>query len=256
MNIVIIGSGNVAAVLGRKFRAAGHEILQVMSRNAKAASDLAYEWDTESANYMTLLNRDAELYVIAVSDSAISSVIADLRLPHALVVHTAAAVPKSVLAGVSPHYGVLYPLQSLRREMPALPDIPLYIDASDDRSRTQLEALAASLSLRAAMPAGDELRVKLHLAAVLVSNFTNHLYAVAEDYCRAEGIDFAQLYPLILETAARLPGNHAVSLQTGPAVRGDRETIAKHLELLEARPALAQLYRVLSDSIQQITMVK
>jgi predicted dinucleotide-binding enzyme len=49
MDIVILGSGNVAAVLGRKFKAAGHNILQVISRNASAASSLAYEWDTESS---------------------------------------------------------------------------------------------------------------------------------------------------------------------------------------------------------------
>lgn len=255
MNIVIIGSGNVAAVLGRKFRAAGHEILQVVSRNAKAASELAYEWDTESANYMSLLNRDAELYVIAVSDSAIAQIADGLRLPHSVVVHTAASVSKDVLAGVSPHYGVLYPLQSLRREMPAVPDIPLYIDASDERVKTLLESLVASLSPRVALPAGDEERVRLHLAAVLVSNFTNHLYALAENYCRREGIDFTQLYPLIMETASRLPGNHAGALQTGPAVRDDQATMDRHLALLEAHPALAQLYRAMSESIRQGTVI-
>ncbi len=46
MDIVIIGSGNVATVLGRKFKAAGHNIVQVFSRNAAAATQLAYEWNT------------------------------------------------------------------------------------------------------------------------------------------------------------------------------------------------------------------
>ena len=106
MEIVIIGSGNVAATLGRKFKAAGHEILQVVSRNASAASKLAYEWDTESTNYPSIINRNAEVYLIAVSDDAIDEVIADLKLPGKVVVHTAASVSKDILKGVSGHHGV------------------------------------------------------------------------------------------------------------------------------------------------------
>ena len=64
MDIVIIGSGNVAAVLGRKFKAAGHTILQIYSRNAAAASELAYEWDTESTNYKITINKNADVYII------------------------------------------------------------------------------------------------------------------------------------------------------------------------------------------------
>ena len=75
MDIVIIGSGNVAAVLGSKFKAAWHKILQVVGRNASAASALAYQLDTESANYMTLLNKNADVYIIAVSYDAIEKVI-------------------------------------------------------------------------------------------------------------------------------------------------------------------------------------
>src|SRR5690242_21497823 len=44
--------------------------------------------------------------------------------------------------------------------------------------------------------AGDEQRMKLHLAAVIVNNFVNHLYAMAEMYCKKEGLDFYLLLPL------------------------------------------------------------
>src|SRR6188474_1572921 len=132
MKIVIIGSGNVAAVLGRKFKSAGHEILQVLSRNAREASRLAYEWDTESANYISLLNRDADVYIIAVNDDSIEKVAADIKLPGKVVAHTAASVSKDVLKNVTDHYGVFYPIQSLRKEMTTLPAIPLYVKANDD----------------------------------------------------------------------------------------------------------------------------
>ncbi|MCH5597156.1 NAD(P)-binding domain-containing protein [Niabella ginsengisoli] len=90
MNIVIIGSGNVAAVLGRKFVAAGHDIFQILSRNASAASELAYEWNTESANYNSLINKDADIYIVAVADDAIENVVNDIKLPGKIVAHTAA----------------------------------------------------------------------------------------------------------------------------------------------------------------------
>jgi predicted short-subunit dehydrogenase-like oxidoreductase (DUF2520 family) len=214
-------------------------------------SALAYEWDTESANYMTLLNREADLYVIAVADGAIAQVAGELHLPGSLVVHTAASVSKDVLSRVSDDYGVLYPLQSLRSEMETIPEIPLYIDASNDRSMRRLKTLADSLSPRPAQAAGDEQRVKLHLAAVIASNFTNHLYALAEGYCKKEGIDYRQLYPLIVETASRLGQVSAAGLQTGPAVRGDEATISRHLALLESDPHLQRIYRMMSDSIRE-----
>ena len=145
MDIVIIGSGNVAAVLGRKFKAAGHTILQIYSRNAAAASELAYEWDTESTNYKITINKNADVYIIAVSDDAIDDVTADLKLPGKIVVHTAASVPKEVLKNVTTHYGVFYPLQSLRKEMKSLPDTPIFYDGSDELTKRKLESLAKSI---------------------------------------------------------------------------------------------------------------
>ncbi len=249
MDIVIIGSGNVAAVLGRQFVKAGHKVLQVVSRNATAASELAYEWDTESANYISLLNRNADIYIISVADEAIGQIADEIKLPGKVVVHTAASVPAEALKGVTEHYGVLYPLQSLRKEMEKLPEIPLYINGSSELAVSKLRALAGSISALPVQECSDTQRLKLHVAAVIVSNFVNHLYTVAEDFCKKEGIDFEQLKPLIKETAERLRGNSPKAVQTGPAKRNDQETINKHLEILAAHPSLKELYINLSERI-------
>jgi predicted short-subunit dehydrogenase-like oxidoreductase (DUF2520 family) len=251
MDIVIIGSGNVAAVLGRKFKAAGHNILQVVSRNASAATALAYEWDTKSTNYFILINKNAEVYIIAVSDDAISDIAVDLKLPGKIVAHTAASVSKEVLKNVSPHYGVFYPLQSLRKEMMTLPDIPVFFDGSDEITKNTLEKLAHSIAEEKVAEAGDDARTKLHAAAVIVSNFTNHLYTLAEEYCKKEGLDFKQLLPLIEETALRIRDISPKLAQTGPAIRHDKETLEKHIELLKEHPQLKNIYLLLTESIQQ-----
>jgi predicted short-subunit dehydrogenase-like oxidoreductase (DUF2520 family) len=251
MDIVIIGSGNAAAVLGRKFKAAGHQILQILSRNASTASALAYEWDTESANYLSLVNPNADVYIIAVPDAAIEKLAMDLKLPGKVIAHTAGAVPKDVLKTVSDHYGVFYPLQSLREEIPGLPIIPIFFEGSDNKSRNTLEQLARSISPDQVTTTSSDERLKMHVAAVFVNNFTNHLYAIAERYCKNEGLDFKLLQPLIEETALRIKDVPPAKLQTGPAVRNDKETLQRHLELLKSYPQLKTLYLILTESIQQ-----
>lgn len=250
MKIVMIGTGNTATVLGRKLRQAGHEIVQVFGRNSNEASELAYLLDTESTNYWNVVNRTADLYILAVSDIAVEDVFRELRLPGKTVVHTAASVSKEVLSDGAAHYGVLYPLQSLKKDSGYLPDIPVLIDASDKPTLAMLDLLAHSFSSRV-VEAGDEARAKIHLAAVMVNNFSNHLYALVEKYCREEGLDFYLLLPLIKETAMRLDVVSPLKSQTGPALRGDHPTIEKHLALLENYPQLKRIYELMSESIAQ-----
>ncbi|HEU0112007.1 MAG TPA: DUF2520 domain-containing protein [Flavisolibacter sp.] len=248
MQIVIIGTGNTATILARKLKEAGHNIVQVFGRDSKAASELAYELDTESTNYWNVVKKDADIYILAVSDIAIEEIMKELNLTSKTIVHTAASVSKNVLNKASDHYGVFYPLQSLRKEMKHLPDTPIIIDASDPHTHQELQQLAQTISNHV-VEASDEQRLKLHLAAVFCNNFVNHLYAVAEMYCKREGLDFSILLPLIKETASRLDEMPPSESQTGPAIRNDTVTIQKHLELLKNYPDMQKLYSTLTESI-------
>jgi predicted short-subunit dehydrogenase-like oxidoreductase (DUF2520 family) len=247
MEIVLIGTGNTAAVLGKKLQAAGHRIVQVFGRDSMKASDLAYELATDSTNYWNVVNKEADIYIIAVSDIAVEEVIKELNLSDKTVVHTAASVSKDVLKNASSHFGVFYPLQSLRKGL-ALPDIPIIIDASDEATLKELDLLAHSISDRV-IEASDEERLKLHLAAVFCNNFVNHLYVLTEQYCKKEGLDFYMLLPLIKETASRLEDVPPSTTQTGPAIRNDKATLEKHKELLESYPYMKKIYSLISESI-------
>lgn len=250
MNIIIIGTGNTATILSRKLKNAGHHIIQIFGRDASAASKLAYELGTESTNYWSVIRKDADVYLIAVADNAITDVAKHLHVPGKVVAHTAGSVKQDVLKKTSHHYGVFYPLQSLRKESTDLPETPIFVDASDKVAKKVLENLAHSIAGEKVAEAGDAARSKLHLAAVIVGNFTNHLYALAEDYCKKEGLDFKQLIPLIEETNARIKDISPQKAQTGPALRNDQDTIHKHLELLQDYPQLKKIYQLLTDSIQ------
>jgi predicted short-subunit dehydrogenase-like oxidoreductase (DUF2520 family) len=99
--------------------------------------------------------------------------------------------------------------------------------------------------------ANDEERLKLHMAAVFCNNFVNHLYALTAEYCTKETLRFELLIPLIQETAQRLLEMPPSQAQTGPASRNDKETMQKHLELLDNYPQLKEIYILFTKSIQQ-----
>ena len=249
MRVVIIGAGNVATVLGKLMAKANHEILQVLSRNIGHAQSLATELGCAATDDPQTINTTADVYVVAVSDTALKSLYEAYFLGDKLVVHTAGAVPGDVLKVVSANYGVMYPLQSLRKENREVPvDIPLLVDGNSEQVISSIRHFASSLSSRVAR-ADDEQRLKLHIAAVIVSNFTNHLYALAADYCEKEGLDFSMLQPLIEETALRLRTHRPGQMQTGPAIRKDTATLDEHLRVLSAHPSLQNLYRRMTESI-------
>lgn len=248
MEIVIIGSGNVATVFGRKIRAAGHHIIQVFSRQKEHASLLASLLEAAPICSFAEIKK-ADLILLAVPDNAYSALINELPFTHAFLLHTAGSLPLDILKSRSARYGVLYPLQTLRRELDTIPGLPLLIDANEEKSLLELETFAGGLS-EIVIHAKDETRLKYHLAAVMVSNFTNHLFALTEDFCRKEEISFVLLQPLMEETVHRLESYSAAELQTGPAVRNDTQTLQKHRELLKEYPELLPLYDALSRSIQ------
>ena len=157
-------------------------------------------------------------------------------------------IQTNVLKDCSISHGVLYPVQTLRREMLYEPPTPMLIDGSNEQTIGTLQQFANTLSNDVKI-AGDNERLKLHVAAVVVSNFTNHLLALAKDFCDHEKLDFSLLLPMIEETTRRLHDNEPSAMQTGPAVRNDFVTIEKHLGLLESYPQLLELYRLFTESI-------
>jgi len=249
MDIVIIGTGNTATILGRKLQQAGHTIVQVAGRNPVPAALLAAGLHASACTDAARLYRDAGFYLLAVSDNALAGIQQEWKLPNHLVAHTAGSVSIDVLKGAGDAYGVFYPLQSMRKEIKEIPEIPVLVDGNNDTALEQLQAIAHSISPLVSV-AGDAQRLQLHLAAVIVNNFTNHLYALAENYCRENGLDFHYLLPLIKETAERLEYFSPQEVQTGPAVRDDTDTIARHLALLKEDSILKEIYKLITKSIR------
>jgi predicted short-subunit dehydrogenase-like oxidoreductase (DUF2520 family) len=250
MRVVIIGSGNVATAMGRCIVAAGHTIVQVAGRKEAAVAGLAAEWGSGHTTTWTTIDREAELYIVALTDNAIQPLGRQLALPGKLVLHTAGALPVTALSEVSDHTGVLYPLQSFRGGVVPPLEFPLLIDAVQPEDLPVIRAFAETLTSEV-VQADDDVRLKLHVAAVLVNNFTNHLYALAADFCRQEDIDFSLLLPLIRETAQRVESHRPQDVQTGPALRGDEVTLQKHTKMIANYPDINKLYSLFTTLIEE-----
>jgi len=250
MQVVIIGTGNVASVFARLIAAKGHTIAEVYGRNIMAAEAIAATVKARAVADLSGLTQNADIYIITVADKAVAEIAAQLSLPSALVLHTTASLSKHILKGVSERYGVLYPLQSLRKQMDSDTVVPFLIDGNTEPVTKEIEQFASGLSGKV-IRAGDETRVKLHVAAVFACNFVNYMYVQSAAFCTHEGLDFSLLQPLIEETALRLRDNQPGQVFTGPAVRGDVATMERHLSLLEAYPELADMYRTLSNKIMK-----
>ncbi len=249
MKIVIIGTGNTAFVLGRLIKERGHSIIQVIGRNPAEATRLSKVLDCPYAFELSAIDVSAELYIVAVTDKAIESISKSLKLKKGILVHTAGSVSKEVLQDGSRNYGVLYPFQSLHKEVNELPLIPFLVDGNTEDEITLLQDFASTLSSQV-IRANDLQRKQYHLGAILVNNFPNYLYAKTFDFCRDNQLDFSLLLPLILQTSSRLASQTPQSTQTGPAIRGDHQTIERHLLMLENYPELQHLYRLFTSHIQ------
>ncbi len=250
MNIVIIGTGNVAHVFGMLLANAGHSIVQVFGHTPEHAQELAGLLHTSACSEWHRMDPEADLYLIAVADKALYEIGKQLHLPGRIVAHTAGSVPMTVLQGISENTGIFYPLQSLKKSMPVITEIPILINASNDFTKEALWAVARDISSDISETTDQE-RLQYHVAAVFINNFTNHLYEVAERFCGQQTLDFRLLLPLAQETSRRLSLISPFEAMTGPAIRKDITTISEHLGLLESDPMARRLYATLTASIQQ-----
>lgn len=249
MKIAVIGSGNVATHLAKGFYQLGHTITQIVSRHIEHASALAHIVQAEAAIDPEKLASDADLYLIAVSDSAIGDIICSIPAAiQGLVIHTSGATPLTALNKFN-RYGVIYPPQSISKAVDIdLSTIPFAIEANNNENTTVLLKLMQGVSAKT-FCCNSEQRLALHVAAVLANNFPNALFQAAAQILEDQHLDIGLLRPIILETAQKVQHHHPKDVQTGPAVRNDINTINRHLQFLSYSDELTEIYQNITDFI-------
>lgn len=255
LRVGLFGAGRVAGQLGPALVAAGHAVVFVWSRHAVTAGALAA--GLPGAAVLPDLGAPlppADVYLLAVPDAAVASVLAAVAWPAGVVVaHLAGALPLAVFDSQPPvRGGVLYPLQTFSAGRAVdWAAVPLCVEAADARAQSRLLALARSLSNDVRLLASAD-RLRLHVAAVFANNFTNHLLGVADALLAEAGLPAALLAPLVHETVNKaLAAGSPFAVQTGPAARRDAPTLGAHRAALAAHPAWLGIYNQLTDSIQK-----
>ncbi len=246
IKVVLIGSGNVAQHLIKvMLKTANIELVQVFARDRNSISHLIPE-ERIISNYNKI--KEADVYIISVSDNAIAEVSSHLPFENRLVVHTSGTSELSVLDDKN-RKGVFYPLQTFSKSKAVdFSTIPICLETEKESDYKTLETLANLISKKV-FAISSEQRKSLHVAAVFVCNFVNHLYQIGNQICNENKVPFEILQPLILETATKITQLAPKDAQTGPALRKDTKTIEKHLEFLQDAN-YKEIYKLLTQSIQ------
>ncbi len=252
MKISIIGTGNVAYHLGKRLLEKGVKINQIIGRNAAHTEGVARILNTLFEADFNKIKADSDIYIIAVSDSAIDSVAQKTSqvLDNQIVVHTSGSIPSTILKPYFKNYGSFYPLQTFSKEsQPDFDSIPIFINANSKKSENKLLALGKKIANNL-HHLDDDKRIIVHIAAVFVNNFTNSLFQIGHDILKKENLPFDILQPLMLETVLKIKNHEPSEMQTGPAKRGDLVTIQKHIDYLKKEaPQLVSIYELLTKNI-------
>ncbi|MBX9732828.1 MAG: DUF2520 domain-containing protein [Chitinophagaceae bacterium] len=251
MQVVMIGAGNMAWVLAKSLVSAKFHIKQVYSRHLSDAVLLTKEVGGEAVDSIESIDKDADIYFIAVSDKAITNIAAQLNLGDKPVYHTSGTVSKEVINICSSCYGVFWPMKMLRKSMNSFGELNVAIDGSNQMALDIIISVAHKFT-NTVIQANDIKRRKMHYVATLTANFSNCLYSLGAEFCEKEGIDFALFYPIIQETAIAITTAPPHLLQAGPAFRGDLETISLHKSFILDDMLSLDVYNILSDAIVNI----
>jgi predicted short-subunit dehydrogenase-like oxidoreductase (DUF2520 family) len=192
VKVCIIGSGNLAQHLITAFaNSDSTELVQVFSRDISKISHLiAPESSTNDYNALA----EADVYIISVTDSAIAEVSKNFPFSNRFVVHTSGSLSVEALDARN-RRGVFYPLQTFTKNKPVnFREIPICIEAENEADYKLLEQVAQAISNHMYRISSGQ-RKALHVAAVFVNNFTNHLYDIGNRICDENQIPFDILKP-------------------------------------------------------------
>ncbi len=249
MKIVLLGAGNVAYHLGPLIKKNGHTILQVYSPTARNGKALALKLKSIHIQSTSEISNEADIYIVAIKDDAITNVINKLTFLPQLIVHTSGSIGIDVIPKRFKNSGVLYPLQTFSKNSKTTPgQIPICIEGSNKKSLRIIRKLANSIS-PLVYEVNSEKRRIIHLAAVFANNFTNYLLSLSAKILEKNNVKFEVLLPLINETIDKISKEKPADVQTGPARRNDKAVIKKHMKLLSNDPDVQKIYSVLSKSI-------
>ncbi len=260
-SIVLIGQGRVGASLAQ------HLERSQISIEVAGRQELR---DPHSALWKNISHAGAQepycgtLIVLAVPDGEIPHVVERLTtcIAHShriVVVHTAGAHTESILEplrAIGCSVGTMHPFQTFPTcDTALLRDIPWGVRGSEFVVDIVTPVVAALGGKLIHLRGTEEDQALYHATAVMASNFQHVLYHCAKEMASRLGIAPEELLPPIVNTTAAIAmknvhDTHATI--TGPAARGDTETLEKHRQALSVLPDVQNVYNAMTQYIEAL----
>ena len=246
---ILIGAGNMAKYLLVNANAA-LTCMGIYSRSLEKAALLSNAYGITHIPTLSEINTITVDYIfLAVSDTAIPTLLNSID-SSALCVSFSGMIDEQHLAKeTEKSMATLWPIYSITNKLNSKTNLPFVINKEDEINKSAMRTLA-NYYTTSVIELNYEQRKAAHLAAVVLNNFVNHLYALTQELCATQGIDPLIFNPLVQQTADQYATLQAALLQTGPAKRGDQESIEKHLAILQ-NTHLESIYTLLTDSIKK-----
>ena len=253
--VFVLGAGRAGTGLTRAFRMSGIPVVGLHGRHVHEGPDPV------TAGTIPATIATATVVLVAVRDAQIDDALRELLeaplAPDAVVLHASGSAEPAMLDQVRAHghaAGTFHPLVPIADPLRAPQQLCgawVGIDG-DERAKTASRDLAAALGCHVFdIPPGQKARY--HAAAVIVSNLPAVLLAtgdrvLAETGIPAEAAEQA-LRALFLAAIGNLRRQHGAVSLTGPILRGDVDTIRRHLVALADDPGALEVYRSLSRAL-------
>ncbi|MBS1783399.1 MAG: DUF2520 domain-containing protein [Bacteroidetes bacterium] len=248
MTYTLIGTGNMAKYLANHLSSSDFQCVGLYGRNSEKANNLASLLQTQSVEKISELPL-SDVCLIAVSDQAIESVSKQLPKGQTTAIHFAGSATISQI--FQQNKGVVWPIYSISPELHDK-QIPVVIECNNEQANLIANQIAASLTNQIVAVRALE-RQWLHLCAVLINNFGNHLNAISKQLCTENGLPFQLFLPILQQTIEKInKGEDPKQIQTGPARRKDHLTLERHLSLLSEQPTWRDLYLSCTKSILEM----
>ncbi len=248
VTVSVVGAGNVGLHWYYALQKAGYRVT-LWGRNAGEVS--FKDLDIPIKPLSALNPKYEDIVFFCVPDDAVKSLGAQFKDTDALCCHVSGTQPMQTLA--SKRKGVCYFFQSISKSDTELKfqDITVYIEAVKNSDFTLLAGMVEDLGMAWRKLDSVE-RLRLHLCGVLINNFGNQLLDISQGVLANTKLQLSDLKPLYDKTLEKAVEMGPKKAQTGPAKRGDKNTLSKHITLLEVvdREAV-KAYKILSKRIKK-----